>query len=47
MSVYYSFFKRQWKRCSANEQEIDEAINRGYLTESEGQEIKDIERDCE
>ena len=47
MNPYFNLFMRNWLNCRANENDIDEAVAKGILTESEGDEIKNTERDCD
>ncbi|MGO4890277.1 hypothetical protein ACJ2A9_21220 [Anaerobacillus sp. MEB173] len=46
MSVYYNFFLRQWNECRANEEDIDKAVERRYITVEQGEQIKNTERNC-
>ncbi|PSL41696.1 XkdX-like protein [Salsuginibacillus halophilus] len=45
MSAEYRLFERQWKRGSADEDTLERAVELGYITEEEKEEIMDHEQD--
>lgn len=44
MSIYYNLFLRNWKNNRATEEDINKAVEKGFITEEEASEIKNIER---
>ena len=38
--IYYNLFLRNWKNYRADEVDIDLAVQKGYLTEEQGEQIK-------
>lgn len=44
MSAMFNLFMRNWLNRRASEEDIDLAVNKGLLTEQQGQEIKDTPR---
>lgn len=44
MSAYYNLFLRNWKNNKATEDQIDQAVEKSFLTEEEANQIKNTER---
>ena len=42
--IYYNLFLRNWKSNAATEADIDKAVEKGFISEKQGNTIKTTER---